>query len=120
LGSKGSKLDIYWNLHLGCWSVKDKGRVILHPLKILAEDCQLVVQPGGRRRVLETKRKNVHAFVRCKSLIIHDKLDFLVPNTWVELHYNPYKSSTFVDNSGTPFYNAKKVYMDNKKCYALI
>ena len=63
------RVQAYWNLHRKCWSVValeggQKGRVISHTGYVSIKDARLVVQEGGRQRVLKEKKKNVHAFAR--------------------------------------------------------
>ena len=63
---KGTKVDVYKNLHKDIWSVRNRktGRVITHKKLVHVRDASFVVQPAGRNKVLAEKRKNVHAFVR--------------------------------------------------------
>lgn len=65
----GTPVDIYWNLHRDVFSVRsrrseDYGRVIAHVDSFRLERSFFVVNEAGRQRVLQEKRKNVHAFVR--------------------------------------------------------
>ena len=60
----GTWVEVYWNLHKLCWSVRRQGKVIAHADYVSLRDCKLVVQPAGRQKVLAEKCKNVHAFVR--------------------------------------------------------
>ena len=90
------RVDVYWNLHKDCWSIRDckTGRVVKHTDRALLRDVSWVVQPAGRSRVLRERRKNVHAFARgtlveaLGDASSHD-------GGWV--YYNPYRLSTFVD-----------------------
>ena len=109
---RGTKIEVYRNLHKKCFSVRHKGKVIYH-LKdneqLSLTNVKFVVQPAGRAKVLREKRKNVHAFVRgefnahsmfSNTLMPYgnpdygrwgpfDSLDFLIAT------YNPYKSNRF-------------------------
>jgi hypothetical protein len=88
------RVQVYRNLHRQRLSVvalggARKGRVIRRPTEITLSRCSLVVQPAGRDRVLRTRVKNVHAFVRgtpSKGCLTKG----------VRLTYNPYKYSSFV------------------------
>ncbi len=89
------KVDVYWNLHKNCFSVRHKGKVIDHVQCITLHNVEFVVQPAGNARVRATKRKNVHAFAR-GHIIHYRQLDMS------KMHqnyatYNPYKYTTFVD-----------------------
>jgi hypothetical protein len=119
LGSKNPKLDIYWNLHQNLWSVRDRGRVVLHRSALIAEDVKLVVQPAGRYKVLSTGRKNVHAFVRASSIILQDPYSFVPPSDANRVRYNPYLFDHFVDLNGQKVDFAKYVFMmPDGRCYA--
>lgn len=83
-------VEVYRNLHTGTWSVRANGRVIAHPDEVWLKNCTLVVQPGGRRSVLRTQRKNVHAFVR-GTLIDAARVKPMIPIT-----YDPYRYDSFV------------------------
>jgi len=89
---EGEKVDVYWNLHRNCYSVRARTgsrRVIAHTDHVVLSDVQLVVKQSGRNRVLKELRKNVHAVLR---------------GTWggdmgdnmVAITYDPYKYPTFV------------------------
>ena len=62
--NKRKKVEVYWNLHKKIWSVRHKGRVVGHMKTVDLYNVEWVVQPAGRRRVLQEGRKNVHAFAR--------------------------------------------------------
>lgn len=96
-------VDVYWNLHRNCFSVRsrrkdDRGIVIAHVYdRFVLADVKFVVNQAGRERVLREKRKNVHAFVR--GLWV-DPRTMLQPFTSV--YYNPYEGPTFRDNDMNP------------------
>lgn len=108
--AKGTKVDVYKNLHNGLWSVRSRstGRVIAHVEECTVENAKFVVQPAGRQRVLSQKRKNVHAFVRGDLLSANESSTIAVG--WCEkslgiqapqmrgksITYNPYAYGTFV------------------------
>lgn len=88
------RVQVYRNLHRQRLSVvalngKNKGRVVRRPAEMTLEDCSFVVQPAGREKVLRTRVKNVHAFVR--GIPRKGSL-----TRGVRLTYNPYKYSSFV------------------------
>lgn len=92
----GTKVEVYWNLHRNCFSVRAlegdrKGRVVAHVASLFLADARFAVQPAGRERVRREWRKNVHAFVRGR--VCHS-----VPNIIrLAVSYNPYKNDGFVD-----------------------
>ena len=104
---------IYFNLHNHLWSIKD---------------VRPVVSEQGRQRVIEEKRKNVHAYLRGKIVSLGNfqsykgrrkpreetcrnfALDWLEETRMIT--YNPYQRGDFYykDNSKT-FESADRVYL---------
>jgi hypothetical protein len=58
------RVEVYYNLHKKCFSIRHKGIVISHANTVKLADVTFVVRKAGRERVLREKKKNVHAFVR--------------------------------------------------------
>ena len=118
----GKRVEVYWNLHKKIWSVRHKGKVLGHNELVIIGNPEFAVQPAGRERVLREKRKNVHAFVRGELLpspvcVSHP---LFLPAGWVEVTYNPYKYSTFVEKTTKkPIHNADKAILVEKKAWAL-
>lgn len=112
------RVQVYKNLHKGCWSVRSKktGLVIGHYDQLYLTDCTMVVRPGGRDRVLREKKKNVHAFIEGEFLHPKDLKDRVVDLR--PLYYNPYKFDSFVDGiSEGKVDKAELVYLGNKPYY---
>ena len=91
------KVDIYRNLNIPkddpCkWSVLDRSnrKVVDRVQTAYVKDVKFVVQPAGRKRVLEQQRKNVHAFVR--GNLTNER--FMAIGL-VKVVYNPYKHDYF-------------------------
>jgi hypothetical protein len=59
------RVAVYFNLHTSFWSVRNvaTGRVIGHASRVLLREAGFKVSEAGRRRVIESGVKNVHAFV---------------------------------------------------------
>lgn len=138
------KVEVYFNLHNQLWSVRalsgrDKGRVIGHASKVMIRDARFAVQAAGRAKVLEERRKNVHAFVRgdlegavwsyaAKAKTPRESIDF---TSWersdvryaahatrhgVGVTYNPYRYATFVDRATEePVHAAPMVYLTSDR-----
>ena len=105
-GNKKYKIDyskkvlVYKNLHRDCWSVKQDGLVKAHADEIEMWDCSFRVNQKGREKVLNEKRKNVHAGILGR---ISDVGTTVMVGT--EVTYNPYKYNSFVDkNTEYPIY----------------
>ncbi len=108
-------VQVYFNLHRKCWSVREKQsrRVIAHMDKLALKDCIFKVSEAGRQRVLSSGHKNVHAYVEGQLMP--------VPETGTvigELYYNPYKQSTFTMN-GEPVHQAAAVLFTGKTAYLI-
>lgn len=67
---KGRSIDfekpvlVYRNLNKGGYSIKQFGKVVAHSKALCLSDCTFIVRESGRKRVLETGHKNVHAFIK--------------------------------------------------------
>ena len=79
-------VEVYYNLHKKCLSVRKRGLVIAHVRSILLKNAEFVVQPAGRKRVLTEKRKNVHAYVRGERVAVAS-----FDGKSERITYNPYK-----------------------------
>lgn len=106
-------LFVYRNLHTGGFSIKQRGRVIARVQRGVAYDVTFKVNEGGRQRVIQEQRKNVHSYVVAKLFYDCD-VEKLDPN--LEIYYNPYKQSTFT-LGGIPIYEASSVIFKDRKCY---
>ncbi|MBD9544324.1 hypothetical protein IB276_33295 [Ensifer sp. ENS04] len=58
------KVEVYWNARVKAFSVREDRIVVGHAHKLLIRDATFSVSAAGRRRVIETGHKNVHAYVR--------------------------------------------------------
>lgn len=90
----GKRVSVYRNLTRKCLSVMIDGKVVEYVDSIVLTHARLTVRPAGRRKVLETKQKNVHAFIT-------GTVSCVSPNTFdttgmEEVTYNPYKYETWV------------------------
>lgn len=112
----------YYNLRRKLFSVKalegsHKGLVIAHEPIVEMSNCTFKVSQAGRKRVLATRRKNVHAGIQ-GHLIGYPSRAVTLEKA-LEGHgfafniarYNPYKYDTFVDEDGDPVLQAKNVVL---------
>lgn len=94
----GTRVRVYRNLRNGLMSVQayisKKWLVVGHVESLLLYDAEFKVSEAGRQRVIEQKRKNVHAFVYGELADINT--DVVLPT---KAFYNPYKYKTFVTES---------------------
>ena len=111
------RVQVYYNLHKECLSVRHKGKVIEHAQSVILQNASFHVQPAGRARVLKEKRKNVHAYVAGDMA---ESFWFTEPSAsiWTatqHVTYNPYKYRTFVDKlTGKPITKAPVVLIHGK------
>ena len=94
--NKNKKVWVYFNLHKKLFSVKQGNKVIDHTRKIIIKDVEYVVWQSGRQRVLDERKKNVHAFV--KGYVV-DSLE-MPPEVSIPVTYNPYEYHTFTTKDG--------------------
>ena len=89
------RVYVYFNLHKKVWSVRQDGKIVEHTKYIMLKDARYLVGKAGRKKVLEEKRKNVHAGV---SGYVVDRVPN-VPDFCTTVHYNPYKNETFISHA---------------------
>jgi hypothetical protein len=115
----GTDVDVYWNLHKGAWSVRDrKTRLVVARVDaITLTDVQFIVSAAGNARVRAEGRKNVHAFARGTVAGVGDDggPSFAV----VPVTYNPYKNTTFVGkHDGAPILTAGRAVLVGRAVWA--
>ena len=110
------KVDVYFNLHKKCLSVRHKGKVVHHSNYATILNPIFVVSEAGRQRVLRERRKNVHAFVRGELASLENKP---CDGNLEPITYNPYKYSSFVRKSNeAPVHNASAAYICGRQILA--
>ena len=103
------KVEVYFNLHKKCWSIRQAGVPVVHADFIEIKDPQFVVQQGGNARVRREKKKNVHAFVRG---YLTERVG-IFPKNQKLVTYNPYKHTSFVERgSDKPICSAQYAVLD--------
>ena len=93
------RVQVYYNIRRGDYSVRQNGRVIDHVDSIVLRDVRFNVAPAGRDKVRATGVKNVHATVT--GYISADKS---LAEKWLShidydcdyVAYNPFKYDQFV------------------------
>lgn len=118
---KGQVVEVYRNLHTGGFSIRcAKTKLVLaHSENVILKNVKFVVSQAGREKVIQTKHKFVHAFLRGEYVgfnWIIKPLEKKVP-----IYYNPYKTETFIKATSTePIYETDgKVLAEDKKVYLL-
>ena len=92
-----NRVQVYYNIRRGVYSVRQSGRVIDHVDSIVLRDARFNVAPAGRDKVRATGVKNVHATVSgydagSERYWMENSVDF--PADYVA--YNPFKYDQFV------------------------
>lgn len=115
----GRDVDVYFNLHKKCWSVRDRKtrRVVAHATELVLSDVTFRVSAAGNARVRVEGRKNVHAFARGT---LHNLGSMLVPSDdSVKVTYNPYKFTTFVtEKRKRPVHSATMAWFGPRTLFA--
>jgi len=88
-----AKHRVYRNLHKDCWSVQYKGIVVERPDSYVLRDVTFCVSDPGRQRVIQEKRKNVHAKVA--GTPEHPGTLDAPERTSTDISYNPYRGPMF-------------------------
>jgi hypothetical protein len=114
----GKKVMCYYDLHRHTFSVTYKGIVMLKADYLRLYDVEFRVRKGGKQKVRDEQRKNVHAFV---IGYLDDYCEFPCedipqPESNKVVTYNPYKYDSFVVKSTEePIYKANEIEMINIK-----
>jgi hypothetical protein len=114
----GKRVMVYYNLHKNTFSIQYQGKVIIHADYVKLTDVEFRVRKGGKEKVRDEKRKNVHAFV-IGNLV--EYCEFPCDNMPEESSdtvatYNPYLYDSFViKGTDIPIFNANEVDMINRR-----
>ena len=114
----GKKVMCYYDLHRHTFSVTYNGLVMLKADYLKLNDVEFRVRQGGKQKVRDKKRKNVHAFVignlddycefPCRNIPVPESNDVVT--------YNPYKYDSFViKTTKEPIYKSNEIEMINIK-----
>ena len=88
------RVQVYYNLHKKCWSVRQSGLVVSHTNYITLREVRFLVGKSGRQKVLREQRKNVHAYASGYVCQVEELP--MIPERIAEVTYNPYQNETFV------------------------
>ena len=99
-----TKVFVYWNLHKNCFSVKaltgeQRGRVVAHLDSLEMREVKPRVSQAGRLRVINEKKKNVHAGLVGYILALE------APEIFGNLYYNPYELESFINRNTGEYWN---------------
>jgi hypothetical protein len=119
-----SQTFVYRNLHQKCFSLRKAGKVYGYANTLFAKDVTFKVSEAGRKRVLETRRKNVHAGILSPEIITDFatvEAEFAREYSQLsKISYNPYTANGFfLVDSGAIISGAEKVYLTRSGGFAL-
>jgi hypothetical protein len=115
-----AKYYIYRNLHTKGFSIRYRGLVIDRLMTFSADGVIFKVNELGRQRVIQEKKKNVHAFVVADKYTKEEYpfLSFGEVDALHKISYNPYLDTHFVCN-GKRIDFAQKIVFQNGRCFLL-
>lgn len=118
------KVRVYFNLHKKKLSVQRKvdGRWLVwqHMNEITLTNVRFKVSEAGRRRVIEQKRKNVHAFIEGEPYHFHHAMQISPALNPRRVKYNPYKQKGFqFENCDSVLTRADIVVINGKEVFAV-
>ncbi len=92
------RVQVYYNIRRGDYSVRQDGRVIDHVDSIVLHDVRFNVAPAGWDKVRATGVKNVHATVTGYIVDMPDGWDAMdwLRRAYDFVAYNPFKYDSFV------------------------
>jgi hypothetical protein len=88
--NKHLPVEIYRNLHRGGYSVRQEGLVVGHTDNATLLDAEFIVSEPGRRRVVVTGVRNVHAWVRGTLVTTREQTPLVA-----KVRYNPKSDAHF-------------------------
>ena len=115
------RVQVYYNLHKKCLSIRHKGKVIEHAQEVTLTDARFHVQQAGRERVLKQKRKNVHAYIsgKLKETFWFTQAPKYIWTAKQHVTYNHYKHKSFVNKKTLkPVASAEVVHISGKRITA--
>jgi hypothetical protein len=102
-------IKVYKNLHKDCYSIKQGILVVAHAERVCLKDVTFEVNEKNRQKVIKTKQKNVHAFIKG----FYDTYESERKDLSVEVYYNPYKTESFINKqTNRPLIEARFVIAD--------
>lgn len=92
---------VYRNLHKKLYSIKQGNIVVAHAERFCVRDFETKVNLKGREKVLRTKTKNVHAFIKGYYETSGMGTGADRNDLGVRIEYNPYEYPFFVSKNLT-------------------
>lgn len=112
-------VEAYWNLHKKCFSYRQPGGRVTHAPGLVLSEVKFAVQPAGARKVRDTGKKNVHAFVRGNLRSPVAPTQKILDNL-VRVYYDPYKHYYWQTADGRRVEKARFAYLYDKKVWVVL
>lgn len=93
------------------FSIRQFGQVVGHTSDIVLKDCVFRVSKGGKKRCIEEKTRNVHAYIKGTVGIKED----IFMTASFKLDYDPYSELGFNSPTLGEVNSARVVYMVNNR-----
>ncbi len=106
------RAQVYKNLHVGLWSLRDPstGLVHAHAQRVEVVDGTCRVQPAGLAKTRARRVRCVHAYVVGDV----EAAEAAREGDWLRVHYNPFKAGHFlVDGDARPLLGAGRFRFDD-------
>ena len=106
---------VFKNWKLGCYNIMQSGKLLASAKQVRLSGVEFLVRSTGRKRMLESGRRNVHAYA------VGQLVDYVHPEDPRTLDkiegrgvsYYPYRYEWFVDNeTQTPVVGARMVQFE--------
>lgn len=109
-------VQVYRNLNNNLFSIKcaKTGLVLAHGEDFMIRNCTPHVSQSGRKRVLDKKQRNVHAWISGSYSGIASEWAWEI---YDEVYYNPYTHDEFVTKSGDDLFEDADIVFSNGKAH---
>lgn len=110
-------VEAYWNLNVGGWSIRQRGKVVAHVERLELHSCAFVINRRLQQRFAQNnKRRTVHAWI--KGFLQKHAAETL---SGVTVRYNPFELQQFCEATTlTPVKGAERVLLHtNRRVEAL-
>lgn len=117
--SIGERVEVYYNIHKGGFSIKSldkrnpaKGKVVAHAEHVSIQQATFHISKGTLAQILDTNRKSVYAVVRGTLSSVSNDQNF---DGHRKGYCNPFRTGEFVDwDTGKELKEAEEVHFYDK------
>ena len=116
----GKHVHAYRNLHIPgrYWSIREVGstKIGWRLPEILLFEVDLRVQPAGRKRAVDSKIRNVHAYIS-GTVAVEEPTD----SKWIPATYRPFDGcGSFQLLTGEPISHCKWAWLNSKGLFVIL